>query len=137
MMNRKKFPEFLFLWLLALWFTSGCKSAKPAEIKKGPEIETKALSKSEDGIYPPSQAELVAIQKRNPNVTLEHLQEGYILYTKGACINCHQPFNIYQFSESKWNNILEEMAVKAQISNQQKAAIFAFVLSIKDTKSNH
>ncbi|HRH36044.1 MAG TPA: hypothetical protein PKY12_13350, partial [Catalimonadaceae bacterium] len=93
-----------------------------------------APSKPKDGIYPPGSEELTAIQVRNPNVTMASLDEGYLLYTKGACINCHGPENIYKYSEKRWVSILDEMAPKAKISTSQKAAVYAYILAIKDTQ---
>lgn len=137
MLSNKKLQILSIVGFLGLWLFGGCKATKSAEGKTGSAIETKTAAKPEDGIYTPGMAELAAIQRRNPNVTAEHLQEGFVLYSRGACVQCHQPFNVYQFSESSWKHIIDEMAIKAQISNQEKAAIFAFVLSIKDSKSNH
>lgn len=93
-----------------------------------------APSKPADGIYPPGTEELKAIQTRNPNVTMANLNEGYLLYTKGACINCHGPDNIYKHSEKRWVSILDDMAQKANISTSQKAAVYAYILAIKDTQ---
>lgn len=71
---------------------------------------------------------------KNPNITQEHLTEGYILYAKGACIGCHEAKNIYQYGEEDWRHIVDDMAVKANITTTQKAAVYAYILSIKATK---
>lgn len=110
--------------------TTSKTSTTPAA-NSGPAATTISLPKSPDGIYPPGKEELTSIQARNQKVTMEHLNEGYTIYSKGACINCHSPNNIYQFDEGSWVKILDDMAIKAKISDTQKAAVYAYILSIK------
>lgn len=83
------------------------------------------------GIYPPGRDELAAIQLQYSDVTQEQLAEGYSIYTEGACIRCHQAKNIYNYSETSWKGIIDDMARMANISLEQKNAVYKFVLSIK------
>jgi hypothetical protein len=84
-----------------------------------------------DGIYAPGDAELTAIRTRYKDVTLDLLKEGHLIYTQGACINCHGPENIYTREEAKWKDIIDNMAQKAGISDAQKDAVYKYVLAIK------
>lgn len=89
------------------------------------------LTKPANGIYAPGNEELVAIQSKFQDVTLEKLNEGHTIYTQGACINCHGAKNIYKRGEAQWKDIIEDMAHKAKISDEQKDAVYKYVLAIK------
>ncbi len=87
--------------------------------------------KPKNGVYAPSKEELVAIQKRFKDMTLEVLNEGYHLYTEETCTKCHTPYNIYKRTEVEWKDILNIMAEKAKINDDQKNAVYKYVLAIK------
>lgn len=89
------------------------------------------VTKSANGIYAPGNEELTAIQTQHKEVTLDKLKEGHAIYTAGACINCHGAKNIYKRGEAEWKNIIDDMAKKAKISNEQKDAVYKYVLAIK------
>jgi cytochrome c551/c552 len=93
------------------------------------------LSNPLNGVYAPGIAELRAIQVQYKTVTSHQLNEGYNIYTKGACINCHNPNGIYQFTETKWKIIIDSMAPKAELSDKEKDAVYKYVLSIKAAQS--
>ena len=88
------------------------------------------------GIYPPRNEELSAIQKQYADATIETLKAGHVLYTVGACTECHGPQSIYKYSESQWKTIMDDMALKAQISAVEKDAVYKYVLAIKATQPN-
>lgn len=92
-----------------------------------------SVAKSFNGIYPPGNEELIAIQAKYKDVTHEKLNKGYQLYTQGACVGC-RAFNIYSHDEQKWKTIIDNMAVKANISEEEKDAVHKYVLSIKATQ---
>lgn len=92
------------------------------------------VARSADGIYPPGNEELIAIQVKHKDVTLEKLQEGYKIYTQGACINCHGAENIYAHTADQWEGIIDDMAQKARISEPEKDAVYKYVLAIKATQ---
>ncbi len=94
-----------------------------------------SVARSADGIYPPGNGELAAIQVKYKDVTLTQLEEGYALYTKGACINCHEAQSIYSYEEWKWIGIIDDMARKANISDTEKDAVTKYVLAIKATQA--
>ncbi|MDX2174193.1 MAG: hypothetical protein SFY56_13915 [Bacteroidota bacterium] len=92
------------------------------------------VAKSSNGIYAPGNEELVAIQTQYKDVTIEKLKQGHVIYTSGACIKCHEAMSIYQFGEARWKNIIDDMAQKAQMEDEQKDAVYKYVLSIKATQ---
>jgi len=87
------------------------------------------------GMQAPGNEELVAIQIKFADVTLDKLKQGYDLYTNGACINCHSANNIYNYSEAQWKDLVENMADKARISDSEKDAVYKYVLSVKATQA--
>lgn len=89
------------------------------------------MAKSPDGIYPPGNDELAALQTRYSDVTLAQLSEGHTLYTQSACIGCHKPKNIYKYDEASWKGIIDNMAIQAKITTAQKDAVYKYVLAIK------
>lgn len=92
--------------------------------------------KSTNGVYEPGNAELLAIQKKYANVTLATLQQGHQIYTVGKCINCHGAKNIYKRDEARWQDIIDDMAQRAELSDADKDAVYKYVLSIKATQTN-
>lgn len=92
------------------------------------------VGRSADGIYPPGNSELTAIQVDYKEVTMEKLKEGHELYTSGACINCHNAKNIYRYPVGQWIGIIDDMAQKARITDAQKDAVTKYVLAIKATQ---
>lgn len=92
------------------------------------------VGRSADGIYPPGNAELAAIQVNYKDVTMEKLKEGHELYTNGACIGCHNAKNIYRYPVGQWIGIIDDMAQKARITDAQKDAVTKYVLAIKSTQ---
>jgi mono/diheme cytochrome c family protein len=87
------------------------------------------------GMQAPGNEELVAIQAKFADVTLDKLKQGYELYTNGACINCHSANNIYNYGEAQWKDLVENMADKARISDSEKDAVYKYVLSVKATQA--
>jgi hypothetical protein len=92
------------------------------------------LAKSSNGIYAPGNEELIAIQVQYKDVTLEKLKQGHAIYTAGACIKCHEAMSIYHFGETRWKDIIDDMAQKALIGDEQKDAVYKYVLAIKATQ---
>ncbi|MBA3664080.1 MAG: hypothetical protein H0W61_07735 [Bacteroidetes bacterium] len=92
------------------------------------------IVKSTNGIYAPGNEELIAIQKQYKDVTLNQLNQGYEIYTKGACIKCHGAIEIYPREEVQWGSVINDMAYRAGISASEKDAVLKYVLSIKATQ---
>jgi len=120
------------------------KAADSASIAVAPSVAPSAatttstntylFAKSPNGIYAPGNEELTAIQLKYKDATIDQLKEGHVLYTKGACINCHGPKDIYKREEARWKDIIDNMAQKANISDAEKDAVYKYVLAIKATQ---
>lgn len=95
-----------------------------------------AAAKPANGVYPPGNSELLAIQKKYADVTLATLQQGHQIYTAGKCINCHGAKNIYKRDEAQWKDIMDDMAQRAQLSDADKDAVYKYILAIKATQTN-
>ena len=88
------------------------------------------------GTYPvgsilPGDAELAAIQARYSNTTMDQLKTGYQIYTQGACVKCHNAKDIYRYDEARWQPIMDNMAMRAKLSDSDKDAVWKYVLAIK------
>jgi mono/diheme cytochrome c family protein len=91
--------------------------------------------KSKNGVIAPSNEELTAIQATYKEVTMQTLTNGYAIYT-GVCTNCHDAMNIHSRTTEQWQNIIDDMAPKAKLTDTQKDAVYKYVLAIKATKHN-
>jgi hypothetical protein len=111
------------------------KSKVIPSVSNTPVEKPKLVVKPSNGIYAPGQEELAAIQVQFQDATLDHLKQGYTIYSEGACVKCHAAENIYRFSEIQWKMIVEDMAKKARISDAEKDAVYKYVLAIKATQS--
>ena len=120
----------LLTCLFCFVFLISCSTSKKTTINSVTKKDTNN-SKPSNGIYEPDSLALDAIKLRYTDITLKKLQEGYIIYAFGPCVNCHNAKNIYQYDEKQWGNIINEMAVSAKISESQKDAVYKYVLSIK------
>ncbi len=84
-------------------------------------------------LYPPNEAALTIIQKSNSNASMELLNQGYKLYTAGACIDCHEARDI---NNLQWGHIIDDMAIKANITTEEKNAVLNYIVSVKIALSN-
>lgn len=98
-----------------------------------PYLVPPVMKKPVNGVFPPRNEELTAIQATYQEVSMQTLTEGYKIYT-GACTNCHNAKNIYSFPEEAWPAIMDDMARKARISHAEKDAVYKYVLAIKATQ---
>jgi len=96
--------------------------------------ENFVMAKPATGIFPPGDKELTAIQVQYKDVTIDILNEGHTLYTKGACVDCHKAISIYSLPIAQWKNICDDMAQRARITESQKDAVYKYVLAIKATQ---
>lgn len=88
-------------------------------------------------LYLPNEAALAIIQKSNSNTSMALLNQGYKLYTTGACINCHEARDINDFSNLHWGHIIDDMAIKANITTEEKTAVLNYIVSVKIALSNN
>jgi mono/diheme cytochrome c family protein len=139
-MNRIKIT-FLFVSAVML---SACSSSKksatapapapaPTAATVTPYLPPPVMKKPVNGVFPPRNEQLTAIQATHPEVSMQTLTEGYKIYT-GACTNCHHAKNIYSFPEDAWPAIMDDMAHRARISHAEKDAVYKYVLAIKATQ---
>ncbi len=104
----------------------------------GPAGPANPTVKSPDGVYAPGNEELTALKAKYPNLkdaSLEKLQQGHLIYTKGACIKCHGADNIYRHDELQWSRIIGDMALRARLSDAEKDAVFNYVIAIKASQT--
>ena len=87
-------------------------------------------------LYPPNEAALTIIQKSNSNASMELLNQGYKLYTAGACIHCHEARDINDFNNLQWGHIIDDMAIKANITTEEKNAVLNYIVSVKIALAN-
>lgn len=92
------------------------------------------LPPTKANIYAPGAAELTVIKLKYSEATMVQLNEGYTIYTKGACTKCHEVENIYKFTEMRWLKIIDVMAPKAYLNSTQKDAVLKYVLAVKATQ---
>lgn len=122
----------------ALIIISACSSSKKststAPVPPTPPATPVVAAKPSNGIYDPGNDELTAIQAQYKDVSLEKLKQGYVLYAHSACISCHEAQNIYKFDEMRWGFIMNDMAVRAKLTPEQKDAVYKYVLAIKAAK---
>lgn len=86
------------------------------------------------GVFTPDTTGLNAIRPQFPDASLQELEEGYALYTKGACTACHQPYSIYTLPAEHIQQIVGDMAQRAEINDPQKSAVYRYMLSMKATQ---
>lgn len=94
-----------------------------------------AVSKPANGIYEPGPEELSALQARFSDANLDQLKMGHMIYSMGACIQCHKAMNIYQRSEAQWAGILADMAKRAGITAAQEDAVYKYILAVKAVRA--
>jgi mono/diheme cytochrome c family protein len=128
----------ILLFAISALIIAACSTAKKSTTTSTSESSTTSstplvLART-TGMQAPGNEELVAIQAKFSDVTMDKLKQGYELYTNGACINCHTANNIYNYGEAQWKDLVENMAYKARMSDAEKDAVYKYVLSIKATQ---
>ena len=109
--------------------TATTKTAATETATAGPMLP----ARSKSGVNPPGAEELAAIQVKYKDVTMEKLSEGHSIYT-GVCTGCHGTKSIYTRAEEKWQDIINDMAERAKITDAQKDAVYKYVLAVKATQ---
>ena len=77
-------------------------------------------------------AQLIAVNARFPNTTLDELKKGHSVYT-GACTKCHGTKDVTVYTESKLLEIVDVMAKKAEITPEEKQALIKFAIGVRAT----
>src|ERR1043165_10168753 len=132
----------IILFILAASIAAACHPAKKAQgsdVSQAPVPSPVPSAPSTgfpfalpaEGMQEPGPSELAAIQLRYSDATMDGLKKGHFIYTQGACIGCHGAGSIYRFTEPEWKTILDDMALKANISDEDKEAVNRYILSVK------
>lgn len=111
---------------------SDFSAEKPVIAKESPG--TFMLTNPAPAIKVPGNDELTAIRETYKEITLDRLKEGHLIYTQGACINCHGAKNIYLYDNAQWKYIIDDMAKMAEITDTQKDAVYKYILAVKATQ---
>jgi cytochrome c551/c552 len=114
--------------------TSASASPAPSTTATPPVTDNYLFTSPARGLQAPGDEELTVMQMKFKEVTLDHLKEGYVIYTQTACVSCHSAQNIYQKTEEQWKPIIDDMSFRANLSDQQKDAVYKYVLAIKGTQ---
>jgi hypothetical protein len=136
-----RFNHFLFLILLfASMILYSCKARKNVQKSSTPDTATNPSPRSteaESAAAPagpitlnPGNAELKAIQTRFPDATLVTLSKGYSIYS-GVCTGCHKQKDMFVNSEEDWKHDADRMSKKAHISDEEKDALWKYVLAMR------
>ena len=75
-------------------------------------------------------AQVEAAKIKFPDATIETLKQGRSLYY-GVCTNCHGAKKITNFSADELPGIIDHMARKAKISDEEKDAVLKYVMGVK------
>ncbi len=77
---------------------------------------------------------LAAIKNRYTDATVEELKLGHNVST-GACTTCHGQKDVTGYTEESLFNILDNMAKKAKITDQEKQALVRYCVAVREIKS--
>ena len=78
----------------------------------------------------PSEAMVTAGKTKFPDVTLDVLKKGQTIYN-GPCTRCHGAKSIVKRDEKEWVEVLNDMAPKANLSVEDKDAVWKYIMSVK------
>lgn len=117
--------------------TTTTTTKQNSEPSKDPTATTTSSNTSSSNIRNgiiPGELELKAIQLNYPDVTAQTLTAGHEIYI-GQCTDCHRKKNIFVYSESKWKEIIDDMAQRSQLTAKQKDEVYKYVLAMKATEN--
>ena len=77
-------------------------------------------------------AQLAAVKARFADATKDELLKGRAVYT-GPCTKCHRSKGIMIYTEEKLLSIVDNMAVRAKISTEEKQALIRFAIGLRAT----
>ncbi len=78
-----------------------------------------------------STAQVDAAKTKYPDAALDALQKGHDIYFGGPCTLCHGPKTITDFSPEELPGIIDHMARKAKISDEEKSAVVKYVMGVR------
>lgn len=69
-------------------------------------------------IFKPTLADVESGKSYYSNLTLEQLNQGYLLYSN-KCGSCHSLYKPKKISKERWARALPDMKIEAKLSNEQ------------------
>jgi len=103
------------------------KAAKGAMILAGVWIVTGCMTTQQ---MAPLVSEVVSGIGLAPGVTGQSLEQGRQVYLS-RCAKCHSIEPVNRYSDRRWKEIMEEMAVESRLGDQQKTDVLAYVLTAR------
>lgn len=76
-------------------------------------------------------AQVDAAKTKFPEATMETLTKGYNVYYGASCTGCHGAKKITNFEADELPTIINRMAKKAGISDEEKDAVLKYVIGVK------
>jgi len=123
-MKKIKYPAFA----VVLVFLAYCKTTK----KAAGVTTTKPVA--EKTPYTPSSKQMEVANVRWPNTSPDEVAQGQNIYVT-KCVECHNAFDILEFSERKWLHEIEDMSPKAKLSNDEKLKLSKHILSYREANA--
>jgi hypothetical protein len=91
---------------------------------------TSKAKMAKTGNTEPGETQLTAGKVKFPALTMEELKKGHtIFYT--SCTKCHGAKDIPSRSEEEWSGALDQMAPKADLSPEEKDAVWKYIMAVK------
>jgi len=115
----KKSTALAFLYVTGL-IISACSPKTTASVATTSVVSTTDVTS----------AQVDAAKVRFPDATIDALKKGHDLYY-GTCTNCHGAKKITSFSAEELPGIINHMAKKAKISDEEKDAVLKYVIGVK------
>jgi cytochrome c5 len=81
----------------------------------------------------PTDKQFAAAKARFPDVTMDQLKKGQNLYST-ACTKCHGAKDVTPYTEDKLSAIMDNMAEKAQLSADEKTAVWRYAIAVRSAK---
>ena len=79
---------------------------------------------------PPVTPQMTAAMPKKKRVSMQTLQDGRNLFAR-RCIECHTAPNLAYYSSSEWPRIIDSMAHRSNLSEEQRQAIVAYILAAR------
>jgi len=93
----------------------------PAETAKPTEVPKEEPKKTDPAPAKPSVGQ-------KPNTTPTKAQQGQQIFA-GNCGKCHKLYKKEEFAADRWTKILDKMAPKAKLTEEQKSLVLAYLTS--------
>jgi hypothetical protein len=81
----------------------------------------------------PTDKQFAAAKTRFPDVTMDQLKKGQNVYNT-ACTKCHGAKDVTPYDEQKLSAIMDNMAEKAQLTADEKNAVWRYAIAVRSAK---